>query len=128
MRIFTTRSFRRFARGERITDGSLSQAVRRAGQGLIDAELGGGVIKQRVARAGRGRSSGYRVLIAYRAGHRAVFLYGFAKRERDNIEQDELTTLRAIAAAWLAADAKRIDEALKDGALKEVVYDETKEP
>jgi hypothetical protein len=128
LRIFTTRSFRRFARGERITDGSLSQAVRRAGQGLIDAELGGGVIKQRVARAGRGRSSGYRVLIAYRAGHRAVFLYGFAKRERDNIEQDELTTLRAIAAAWLAADAKRIDEALKDGALKEVVYDETKEP
>jgi hypothetical protein len=70
--------------------------------------LGGGVIKQRVARAGQGRSGGYRVLIAYRAGHRAVFLYGFAKRERENIKPDELLTLHEIAAAWLAADTKNI--------------------
>jgi hypothetical protein len=60
------------------------------------------------------------VLIAYRIGYRAVFLYGFAKRARENIQPDELTTLREIAAAWLAADTKRISEALKEGALKEV--------
>jgi hypothetical protein len=127
LRIFKTRWFTRFARAERISDGSLSQAVKRAGQGLVDADLGGGVIKQRVARPGQGRSGGYRVLIAYRAGHRAVFLYGFAKRERENIQPDELTTLREIAVAWLAADAKRISEALKEGALKEVADDEEKE-
>jgi hypothetical protein len=80
-----------------------------------------------VKRVGQGRSGGYRVLIAYRAGHRAVFLYGFAKRERENIQPDELTTLREIAAAWLAADAKRIAEALKESALKDVAYDEKKE-
>jgi hypothetical protein len=126
-RIFKTRWFTRFARGERITDSSLSEAVARAGQGLIDADLGGGVIKQRVARPGQGRSGGYRVLIAYRAGHRAVFVYGFAKRERENIEPDELITLREIAAAWLRADPKAIAQGFKDGALKDVTYGEKKE-
>ena len=67
-------------------------------RGLVDAELGGGVVKQRVARAGQGRSGGYRMLIAYRAGDRAVFLYGFAKRERENVDADELLTLREIGA------------------------------
>ncbi len=127
MRIFKTRWFARFARGELIADRSLSQAVARAEQGLVDADLGGGVIKQRVARPGQGRSSGYRMLIAYRAGHRAVFLYGFAKRERANISPNELVTLREIGAAWLRADARRIAQALREGALQEVVDDEKKE-
>jgi hypothetical protein len=127
VRIFKTRWFIRFARSERITDSRLSEAVERVGRGLIDADLGGGVIKQRLARPGQGRSGGYRVLIAYRAGHRAVFLYGFAKRERENIEPDELLTLREIAAAWLSADTKKIADAVNQGALKEVAYEETKE-
>jgi len=67
LRIFKTKSFVRFARRERISDASLCEAIRRAERGLIDADLGGGVIKQRVARAGQGRSGGFRVLIAYRA-------------------------------------------------------------
>ncbi len=91
---------------------------------MIDANLGGGVIKQRVARPRQGRSGGYRVLIAYRIGNRAVFLYGFSKRERDNINSKEVLSLREIAAVWLAADAKRIAHALNEGVLQEVVYDE----
>ena len=77
------------------------------------------MIKQRVARPGQGQSGGYRVLVAYRAIHRAVFLYGFAKRERENIQPDELITMREIAAAWLRADVQAINDALKEGALKE---------
>jgi len=92
-------------------------------RGLVDAELGGGVVKQRVARAGQGRSGGYRMLIAYRAGDRAVFLYGFAKRERENVDADELLTLREIGAAWPAAGPERIARALTDGALQEVTDD-----
>jgi hypothetical protein len=98
-----------------------------AGQGLVDADLGGGIIKQRVAGPGGGRSGGYRVLIAYRAKHRAVFLYGFAKRERENIDPDELVSLREIAAKWLTADTKRIAQAINEGVLQEVTYDEKKE-
>ena len=98
MRVFKTKWFVRFARQERISDESLWDAIKRAQQGLIDADLGGHVIKQRVARVGQGRSSGYRTIIAFRAAHRAVFLYGFAKNERDNIADDELATLKKIAA------------------------------
>jgi hypothetical protein len=77
--------FARFARKERLNPPRLRDAITRAELGLIDAELGGGLIKQRVARSGGGRSGGYRTVIAFRAAQRAVFLYGFAKSERDNI-------------------------------------------
>lgn len=120
MQIFKTKWLVRFARRERLADQSLREAIERAARGLIDADLGGGVIKQRVARPGQGRSGGYRMLVAYRAGARAVFLYAFAKNERENIDPDELLTLREIGALWLAADAGRIAKALEEGILQEV--------
>ena len=125
MRIFKSKWLTRYARRERIADESLREAVERAERGLVDADLGGGIIKQRVARAGQGRSGGYHMLVAYRAGERAVFLYGFAKRERENIDEDELLTLREIGAAWLAADARQIARALDEEALQEVPHEET---
>lgn len=124
MRIFKTKWFVRYARKERIDDHSLCEAVERAERGIVDADLGGGIIKQRVARTGQGRSGGFRLLFACRSGDRAVFLYGFAKNERDNITNDELETLRDIGAAWLEAKADRLDHAIKEGLLHEVGYDE----
>jgi len=53
-----------------------------------------------------------------------VFIYGFAKSERDNIDPDKLLALREIAGKWLAADTKLIVQALKEGVLQEVTYDE----
>ena len=120
MRIFKTKWFARFARRYRIADRSLVEAVERAGRGLIDADLGGGLMKQLVARPGEGRAGGHRMLIAYRVGDRAVFLYGFAKNERDNIDPDELLTLREIGAAWLDAAPRQMDRALIEGSLQEV--------
>lgn len=111
----------RFTRRERIGVAALREAVAQVARGLVDADLGGGgIIKQRVARAGQGRSGGFRLLLAFRAGERAVFLYGFAKGERDNIGPDELMTLREIGAGWLAADAARMARALQEEALQEV--------
>ena len=117
---FKTKWLARFARRERLDDASLRDAIDRAERGIVDADLGGGLIKQRVARAGQGRSGGYRMLLAYRSGVRAVFLYGFAKNERENIEDAELLTLREIGAAWLAADAKSIARAISEDALQKV--------
>jgi hypothetical protein len=67
------------------------------------------------------------MLVAYRAGARAVFLFGFAKNERENIGPDELLTLREIGADWLAADAQQIARALQEDALQEVTHDGTDE-
>jgi len=126
VRLFKTKWFMRYARKERLEDQSLCEAIERAERGIVDADLGDGIIKQRVARTGQGRSGGYRMLIAYRSGNRAVFLYGFAKSERDNIEVDDLETLREIGEAWLDAEEKQIDHAINEGLLKEANYDNGK--
>jgi hypothetical protein len=127
LRIFKTKWFARFARNERIPDRSLVEAVKRARRGLVDADLGGGVIKQRIARPGQGRSGGYRVLMAYRQGVRGVFLYGFAKSERANIEDDELATARDIAKGWLQAGERQIADAIERGLIQEVQDDDEEE-
>ena len=115
----------RYARQVRIEDQSLRDAIERAERGIVDADLGGGIIKQRVARTGQGRSGGFRLLIAYRSGNRAVFLYGFAKNERDNIGADELKTLQEIGAGWLESKKELLEHAIKEGVLREVSYEDT---
>lgn len=120
MRSFKTKWLARFARREGIADTSLRESIERAERGLIDVDLGGGLIKQRVARQGEGRSGGYRTIIAYRANERAVFLYGFAKNALDNISPDELVFLKRLADNWLAADTARIREEIEAGNLQEI--------
>jgi len=120
MQTFKTKGFSRFARREEISDSILREAIRRAERGLIDTDLGGGLIKQRVARPGQGRSGGHRVIVAYRAKGRAIFLFGFAKNERENISSDELVFLRDLAENWLAAGAARIQQEIEAGNLKEI--------
>jgi len=120
VRSFKTKWLARFARREGIADKSLREAIEWAERGLIDADLGGGLIKQRVARQGQGRSGGYRIIIAYRVKDRAVLLFGFAKNERENISTDELLILREVAGNWLVADSETILEALEDGKLQEI--------
>ena len=93
MRIFKTKALARFTKRESISDESLLAAIEAAKRGLIDADLGGGVIKQRVARPRQGKRGGFRMLIGFRSD-RAIFLFGFTKNERDNIDDNQLTTLR----------------------------------
>jgi hypothetical protein len=118
--IYQLKTFARFARGERIAAKSLIEAIERAERGLVDADLGGGLIKQRVARKGQGRSGGYRMMIAFRAGDFSVFLFGFAKSDESNVDDRQLAILRRIAGSWLSADATSIKKAVERGELTEV--------
>jgi hypothetical protein len=106
MRIFKNKPFTRFARKAGLDDPTLCEAIANAERGLIDADLGGGVIKQRIARPGKGKSGGFCAMIIYKRATRAVFVYGFAKNERANITQDELATLKEFASQILACDDK----------------------
>lgn len=119
MRLFKTRTLAKFARQNGIRDASLVAAIENAMRGLVDADLGGHIVKQRVARPGQGKRGGFRMLIGLRPGL-AIFLFGFAKNERENIDDDQLKDLRELAASWFAADEKTIAQALKDGSLLEV--------
>jgi hypothetical protein len=127
MRIFKMKGLAKFVKRERIADASLAEAIERAERGTIDADLGGGLIKQRVARQGQGRSGGYRMMIAFRTKNRAVFLLGFAKNERENISPEELAALRELVKVWLHTPERDIATALKEGVLQEVTKDEDDE-
>jgi hypothetical protein len=124
VRVFKTKWFRRFARREGIADAALCDAVARAARGQIDADLGRGVIKQRVARPGQGRSGGYRTLIVYRARDRAIFVFGFAKSERDDLETDEFEDVKTTAKLLLAYTREQLDEAIVSDELWEVRCDD----
>lgn len=123
MRVLKTPWFERFARKERISESSLCEAVGRAEKGLIDADLGGGLIKQRVARPGVGRSGGYRTLVLYRSGARAVFAFGFAKSGMDNIDKKDEARLKALAELNLGLSDREISLLVDNGKLVEVKCD-----
>jgi hypothetical protein len=91
---------------------------------LVSAYLGGGVVKQRIARPGQGKSGGFRTLILFRAGTRAIFVHGFAKNEKDNIEKDELVVVKKLAVELLAYDDKALARVVASGVLVEVRCDE----
>jgi hypothetical protein len=121
------KSFRRFQRKERITDGSLAEAIVRAERGLIDANLGHGLIKQRVARPGEGRRGGFRTVVAYRVGERAVFIFGFAKSDQANLSKADERDLKDFGALLLALDARGIETMIAGDELTELTYDENEE-
>lgn len=121
MRVFKNKSFARFCRKARIADAVLCGAVDAASRGLIDADLGGGVIKQRIARHGEGKSGGFRTIILFRICERAFFVHGFAKNERDNIRDDELDAFKMLAAMMMAYGDDALDKAIENGTLTEVM-------
>ncbi|MGP8242896.1 MAG: type II toxin-antitoxin system RelE/ParE family toxin [Bryobacteraceae bacterium] len=120
MRIFKSRWFQRFAKKEEIPDAALRDATNRAERGQIDADLGGEVIKQRIARPGHGRSKGYRTIIIFRRGAMAFFIYGFSKSQRANIDDHELKQFKEAAKHVLALAEKQLAELIERGDFAEV--------
>lgn len=123
MRIFKNKAFSRWAVKEGLDDDALRVAVSEMERGLIDADLGGHVVKKRVAIDGRGKSSGLRTLLVYKVENKAFFVYGFAKNARANISADELKALKLLAKELLSYRNKALTEAIKYGALIEVEND-----
>ena len=124
LRIFRNMAFTRFAKKSKISDVALCKAVMNAEQGLIDADLGGGVIKQRVAREGEGKSGGFRTMILFKTGTRAFFVHGFAKNIVDNICDNDLVLLRRLAAEMLNYNETELTQAINNSLLIEVTCDE----
>lgn len=122
-RVFKTRHFQRWMRKTELSDASLRKAVEEMIAGLVDADLGGGVLKKRVALPGRGKRGGARTLVATNRGNRWFFVFGFEKNERGNIGDGELAALQELAADWLKRNATQLDAAVSDGSLLEITHD-----
>lgn len=102
------RSFARWANSESIPDSAIKEAVDEINRGLIDADLGAGLLKKRVAREGRGKSGGFRTILAFRDHNRAIFILGFPKSKQDNIGNDELRKLKILSKELLSASDAEI--------------------
>ncbi|MGH8182695.1 MAG: type II toxin-antitoxin system RelE/ParE family toxin [Rhodanobacteraceae bacterium] len=128
-RAFKTRSFNRWLRKSGLSDAALNVAVEEMRRGLIDADLGGHVVKKRIALAGRGKRGSTRTLVGTNFKDRWFFLYGFGKKERDNIDDRELGALQGIANTPLALKDAQIMAATLDGALLEISHgNQTQKP
>jgi hypothetical protein len=120
VRVFKNKPFARFARKNDISDDDLCKAIHDVDRGLIGADLGGGVIKQRLARRGSGKAGGFRSLIIFRARERAIFIHGFAKNDVENIRPDELAALKKLAAEMLVYRREELESAIASGTIMEV--------
>ncbi|MFZ7198025.1 type II toxin-antitoxin system RelE/ParE family toxin [Avibacterium avium] len=127
MRIFKTKAFHKFALKHAISDALLVEAILRAEQGLIDADLGSNIIKQRIARAGQGRSGGFRSFIFYRINENHYFVAGISKNTQDNISAQELVALKALKKEYAELMPEQIEAQIKNGAFIEILWERKNE-
>ena len=117
MRVFKTAWFAKAARKARIDDVELCVAIREAMQGLAD-DLGGGVFTKRL------NDNMHRSIILAKGGRYWVYEYLFAKKDRDNIADDELVAFRTLAKAYAGLTDKQVEQLLQDTDLTEVCHDD----
>jgi hypothetical protein len=121
-RVFKTRSFARWSSKANLVDAALCAAVEEMSSGLIDADLGGGLVKKRVAMPGRGKRGGARTLLATNKASRWFFMFGFEKNERDTIDARELEALQSLAKNYLSLTSSQLAEALQANVFQEICH------
>lgn len=121
MPVFKNKMVFKWAKSEDLSDSALRKAADEIDQGLVDGHLGGYLIKKRVPRKGNGKRNSYRTIVAFRKEHRTIFIYGFAKNQRDNINTQEREALKKLADGLLSASETKIEEMIKSGNLYEVI-------
>lgn len=123
MSVYKTKEFSKFARKADLGSEALLEAARAVASGQWDADLGGGVFKQRIARQGGGKSGGFRTIILFKVGGHSFFVHGFAKNEKANVTSRELKALKKLAATFLGLDAEALKKVSAAGEIAEVTND-----
>lgn len=107
-----------------VTDEMLCVAAKEIEDGLVEARLGGFLLKKRVAAPGRGKSGSYRTIVGHRQADRLIFVHGFAKNETDNIKRNEKAALRKLCDVYMGADDKKLAEMIKKNTILEIECNE----
>ena len=119
MKKLCTKWFKKWARKANLSDGNLLEAIENLENGLSVADLGGNIYKVRVQRQGKGKSSGFRTIVVYRIEEKAIFLYGFGKNEKSNIDKQELSYFKKLGSDLLALNEEQINNSIK----KQILFD-----
>ena len=122
-RVFMTRHFSRWFGKTDLSVDALCRSVEEMERGLIDANLGGGIIKKRVALPGHGKRSSARTLVATNRANRWFFVFGFEKNDRDNINAKELSALKALASDLLRLGVSELSAAVAAKTLQEICHE-----
>ncbi len=117
MKKLTTKWFRKWSRKANLTDERLLKSLSDQEKGFSTADLGGNLYKIRVKRDDSGKRSGYRTIIAFRENDRAIFLYGFGKNEKGNIDKKELLYFKKLAGDLLALSSSQLIKAIEEKVL-----------
>jgi hypothetical protein len=120
VRVFKNTWFTRYAGKAGISDNELREAANQLEAGQADANLGGDVYKIRIARPGKGKAGGYRVIVLFRSKERTFYVYGFAKSERANISEKELRNMKRAAKKYFSMTSDQLTERVKNGQLIEL--------
>jgi len=120
MRTFAIKEFSKWAKTCGLTDELLCNAVDEIELGLIDADLGGHLLKKRIATKGRGKSGSVRTLVTFSKGNRTIFMYGFEKSDRANTSQKEKKLLQELGKFYLSLSNTELESRLKSRALREI--------
>lgn len=121
MRIFKNKWFVKFAKKEKIDDQKLIQAIHEIETGNVDADYGGGVIKQRIGRTNEGKSGGYRTIIVFRKGDKAFFVFGYAKSTTDNIDSKDVREFKDLAKLFLSLTDEDLFILMEENEIEELI-------
>lgn len=121
LRVYKTKYFHKWAKKALLSNEALILVAEQLKNGLVDAYLGGNLYKKRVPLINKGKRGGFRTLLAYRKGERSIFLYGFEKNDKDNIDKTEEEALKKLAKDLLIMTQVEINFAVDNGELIEVM-------
>ena len=119
MKKLCTKWFKKWARKLNLSDENLLQAIENLKNGLSVADLGSNIYKVRVQRPGKGKSSGFRTIVVYKVEENAIFLYGFGKNEKANIDKQELNYFKKLGSDLLALNVEQISNFIE----KQILFD-----
>ena len=101
-----TKWFNKWSKKNIIADDKLVKAIDSISNNLGIVDLGGNLYKVRIPRSGQGKSGGFRTVVVFKESDRAIFLYGFSKNEKDNLDKEELRYFKKLGKDLLEIDKK----------------------
>ena len=124
VRILLELEFADWATDNDVTDSMLLKTAEEIETGLVDARLGGFLVKKRMAAPGRGKRGGYRVILAHRQADRLIFLYGYAKNQREDITKVEMIALQKFAEVFMQVDSSKLNEMIAKSTILEIRHEQ----
>ena len=124
IRVFKTKSFKRWSKKENISDTVWIDVVKKVECGNLGVNLGGGCFKKRVAKGCKGKRGGYRIILVFKQENRAVFIFGYSKKDRQNIDEEEREAFKRLAKIYLSISTVDIEKMCASRKLWEISYEE----